>query len=157
MSEATGYEADFYAWANEQAALLRAGRLGALDIANIAEELECMGKSQRRELISRLIVLLTHLLKWRFQPKRRSGSWRATIITQRIELVHHLRDNPSLDAQLDEAIEDAYGGATKIARGETGLAKSTFPATCPWTWAQIMDEEFWPETRGVASVEQNNH
>jgi len=145
MSEATGYEVDFYAWANEQAALLRAGRLGTADIDNIAEELESLGKSQRRELISRLTVLLTYLLKWRFQPKRRSGSWRGTITNQQIELGRHLRDNPSLKASLEEAVEDAYGAATKLTKSETGLPKSTFPGACPWTWAQIMDEEFWPE------------
>jgi len=147
MSDATGYEVDFYAWANEQAALLRTGRLGAADIDNIAEELESMGKSQKRELVSRLTVLLIHLLKWRFQPKRRSGSWKGTIATQRIELGRHLRGNPSLKAGLEEAVEDAYDGAIEIARNETGLPKATFPAVCPWTWMQIMDREFWPEDR----------
>jgi len=146
MSDAAGYEVDFYAWANEQAALLRGGRLGAADIDNIAEELESMGKSQKRELISRLIVLLAHLLKWRFQPKRHSGNWKATIMVQRDELVRLLRDSPSLKASLEEAIEDAYGTAPKVAMSETSLPRSTFPAICPWTWTQIIDEEFWPES-----------
>jgi len=157
MSEATDYEADFYAWANEQAALLRAGRLGALDVANIAEELECMGKSQKNELISRLTVLLTHLLKWQFQPRRRGASWEATIAVQRRDLKRHLKDNPSLKSVLCEVVEYSYGNAILEARGETGLAKSTFPATCPWTWAQTMDEEFWPETQGVSLFEQDGH
>jgi hypothetical protein len=144
MSNTTGYEADFYAWANEQAALLRAGQLGAADIENIAEELESMGRSEKRELTNRLIVLLAHLLKWQFQPKRRSGSWKATITIQRIKLVRYLRDNPSLKVSLEEAVEDSYGAAIKIARDETGLAKSAFPTTLCWSWAQITDEEFWP-------------
>jgi len=145
MSDAAGYEVDFYAWANEQAALLRAGRLGAADIDNIAEELESMGKTEKRELISRLTVLLTHLLKWQFQPERRGASWRGTIIVQRHALGRHLRDNPSLKAKLDDAIEDAYSDATPTAMSETNLPESTFPATCPWPWTQIMDKEFWPE------------
>jgi len=144
MSGTAGYEVDFYAWANEQAALLRAGRFGALDFENIAEELESLGKSQKKELISRLVVLLTHLLKWRFQPRRRSGSWDATIKVQRRDLRRHMKDNPSLRAVLDEAIEESYGDAVILAGSETGLPDATFPATCPWSWDQIMDEEFGP-------------
>jgi len=145
MSDAAGYEVDFYAWANEQAALLRAGRLGTADIDNIAEELESMGRSQKNELISRLTVLLTHLLKWQFQPTRKSRSWTSTVIIQRVEIARYLRGNPSLKTGLEEAVEDAYDGAIKIAAGETRLPKSTFPVVCLWTWDQIMDEEFWPE------------
>jgi hypothetical protein len=145
MSNEAGYEADFYAWANEQALLLRAGRLEVLDIGNIAEELESMGRSEKRELVNRLIVLLAHLLKWRFQPERRSRNWRATITIQRDDLDRHLRDNSSLKAKLDETIADAYKTARTMAEGETNLPKSTFPIVCPWASAQILDEEFWPE------------
>jgi len=145
MSDATGYEVDFYAWANEQAALLRAGRLGTADIDNIAEELESMGRSEKRELISRLTVLLTHLLKWQFQPGQQSRSWWATIRIQRRDLARHLKDNPSLRGRLDDAIDDAYGNAQIEAMAQTNLPESIFPATCPWPWEQIMDEGFWPE------------
>jgi len=145
MSGATGYEVDFYAWANEQAALLRAGRLGTADIANIAAELESMGRSEKRELVNRLTVLLTHLLKWQFQPGQRSRSWLATIRVQRDDLVGHLRDNLSLKAKLDEATAESYRKAAMMAEGETGLARAAFPTICPWSWAQIIDEEFWPE------------
>jgi len=144
MSESL-YETDFYAWANQQAELLRAGRLSAADIENIAEEIESMGKTEKRELVSRLAVLLLHLLKWRFQPERRGASWEATITVQRRDLVRHLRDDPSLKSKIAEAIEDAYGDAFLLAVAETGLPRPTFPLECPWSFEAIMDAEFWPE------------
>ncbi len=143
MSET--YDRDFYAWANEQVALLRAGRLDEADIAHIAEEIESMGKTEKRELVSRLKVLLLHLLKWQYQPGLRGASWEASISVQRNDLDDHLADNPSLKALLPEAIERAYRGAILVAKAETGLPGSTFPATCPWAFDQIMDPNFWPQ------------
>ncbi|MEA1648207.1 DUF29 domain-containing protein [Nitrospirillum sp. BR 11164] len=140
------YEQDFYAWANEQAALLRSGKLSVADIEHIAEEIESMGKAEKRELANRLVVLLLHLLKWQFQPVRRGSSWEATIRVQRRDLAVHLQDNPSLKAKLPEAIQQAYGNALIMAADETGLPEATFPAECPWSFEQIMDAGFWPET-----------
>jgi hypothetical protein len=142
MSES--YERDFYAWANEQAALLRAGRLREADIAHIAEEIESMGKTEKRELVSRLTVLWLHLLKWQFQPGLRGARWEATIKVQRNALEDHLDDNPSLKALLPEAIGRAYRDAVIEAEAETGLRAASFPASCPWSFAQIMDPSFWP-------------
>ena len=139
------YESDFYAWANQQAALLRAGDLSAADIAHIAEEIESMGKTEKRELISRLKVLLMHLLKWQFQPAGRCVSWQLTIKEQRREVVHHLSDNPSLKSRLPEAMADAYGVAIIAAARETSIAEDVFPAECPWSFDQIMDGAFWPD------------
>lgn len=139
------YDQDFYAWANQQAGLLRAGKLSEADLEHIAEEIESMGKSEKRELISRLVVLMLHLLKWEFQPMRRGNSWTNTIRLQRRELARHLRDNPSLKAKLDEAIQDAYGDAIIQASDETALPESTFPSSCPWSFGQMMAEDFWPE------------
>jgi len=139
------YETDFYAWANEQAALLRSGQLAAADIENIAEEIESMGKGEKRELVNRLVVLLHHLLKWQYQPKRRGSSWEATIKIQRRDLARHMRDNPSLNAKLPEAIEDAYGDSIIAAADETALPEAIFPSVCPWSSEQIMDHGFWPE------------
>lgn len=144
MSNTTLYDRDFHAWAGEQAALLRAGRLAEADIAHIAEEIESMGRSEKRELISRLKVLLVHLLKWRFQPAGRGNSWRLTIAEQRREVADHLDDNPSLRALLDAAIVSAYGGAILAAARETGLDPAAFPPACPWAFASIMDAGFWP-------------
>lgn len=140
------YEADFYAWANQQASLLRAGKLSSADIANIAEEIESMGKSEKRELVSRLTILLLHLLKWQFQPGLRGNSWRYTIRVQRRDLARHLGDNPSLLAQLPGVLADAYASAILLAAGETGLPEATFPTVCPWSYPQVADAEFWPET-----------
>ncbi len=139
------YERDFYAWANEQAALLRAGKLESADIENIAEEIESMGRSEKRELINRLAVLLLHLLKWHYQPGLRSTSWRLTIREQRLRLVDHLGDNPSFKSKVVEAIRDAYRLARVGAARETGLAEDTFPSTCPFSFDQAMADDFWPD------------
>ncbi|HJS87906.1 MAG TPA: DUF29 domain-containing protein [Acetobacteraceae bacterium] len=145
MSNAGTYESDFHAWTTEQARLLRAGRVSEADLANIAEELESMGRSERRELVSRLGVLLAYLLKWRCQPGLRGNSWRLTIREQRRKLDRHLRDNPSLRANLDAAMDDAYGDALLEAQRETGLPEAAFPERCPWTHEQIMAEGFFPD------------
>lgn len=144
MTDPTLYDRDFYAWANEQAALLRAGKLSAADIEHIAEEIESMGRSEMRELVSRLAVALMHLLKWRHQPGGRGNSWRLTIEEQRNQLARHLRYNPSLKSRLAEAIEDGYQDAILAAARETNLDRNIFPAVCPWTFDQIMNVDFWP-------------
>ncbi|MBP2290868.1 DUF29 domain-containing protein [Azospirillum rugosum] len=139
------YDRDFYAWANEQAALLRAGKLDAADIEHIAEEIESMGRSEKRELVNRLAVLLLHLLKWQFQPGLRGNSWRLSVEEQRYRLGSHLADNPSLKSKLDEAISDAYRLASIEAERETGLSRKIFPAECPWSFRELMNDEFWPD------------
>ena len=139
------YNHDFYAWAIEQAALIRAGRLAEADIENIAEEIESMGRGEKRELVSRLTMLLTHLLKWRAQPGLRGGSWHLTMLEQRGHLAEHLKDNPSLKSTFPEAFERAYRFALLAAQRETGLAKDAFPAACPWTSEQVLAEDFLPD------------
>lgn len=141
----TVYELDFYAWANEQATLLRAGRLSDIDVVHIAEEIEALGRSERRELVNRLSVLLLHLLKWSYQPDRRGRSWELTIKEQRRQLVQHFRDNPSLSAWTDEAMADAYGNAVLRAELEMNLLRDMLPWSCPYRLDQVMDEAFWPE------------
>jgi hypothetical protein len=143
MSDPSLYDRDFYAWTNEQAALLRAGKLSAADIEHIAEEIESMGKTEKRELVNRLAVLLMHLLKWQYQPLGRCTSWRLTIKEQRRELLDHLADNPSLKAKLAEATVSAYGRAQLSAARETNLPETTFPDICPWAFEQIAGD-FWP-------------
>ena len=141
----TLYDQDFYAWANEQARLLRDGNMTQADIEHIAEEIESMGRAEKRELVSRLDILLMHLLKWRFQPTGRSTSWRLSIEEQRRKLARHLTDNPSLKSSLAEAIADAYGDSILAAARETGLDRFLFPASCPWSFEQIMNPDFWPD------------
>jgi Domain of unknown function DUF29 len=145
MSNHQLYDQDFYAWTNEQAGLLRAGRLSEADVEHIAEEIENMGKSEKRELVSRLRVLLLHLLKWQYQPSRRGKSWKASIINTRDELEVHLADNPSLKSFIPVALTQAYRYAVRDAEVETGFALSTFPQSCPWTDSEIMDPDFWPD------------
>jgi len=140
----SNHDNDFYAWANEQAALLRAGRLDQADIEHIAQEIESMGRTEKRELVSRLRVLLLHLLKWKFQPAGRGSSWEATVRVQRLDLAEHMKDNPSLKAIVSEAIATAYEGAVIEAAVETKLSESVFPSICPWAFDQLMDARFWP-------------
>jgi hypothetical protein len=139
------YDQDFYAWANEQAALLRAGKLSAADIENIAEEIESMGRGEKRELVNRLSVLLAHLLKWRFQPESRGHSWTYSIREQRLRLVRHLKDNPSLLAKTAEATADAYETAVLAAAEGTDLPEKTFPPTSPFSFDEALDANFWPD------------
>ncbi len=134
------YERDFYAWANQQSDLLRAGKLSKADIEHIAEEIATMGRSEKRELESRLKVLLAHLLRWRFQPNLRSRSWDLTIREQRRMVASVLADNPSLRAQLDTILAEAYGGALLVAQRETGLSRQAFPAQSPWHFDEVMAE-----------------
>lgn len=141
----TLYDRDFYAWTAQQAALLRAGRLSEADIGNIAEEIESMGRSEKRELVSRLAVLLLHLLKWRHQPGHRGNSWRLTIEAQRAALLDHLADNPSLRARVEEAMRSAYRQARIEAERETGLARETFPEACPFAFDDAVRDGFWPD------------
>lgn len=149
MTNVDLHERDFYAWANQQAELLRRRRLDEADIEHIADEIETMGKTEKRELVSRLKVLLTHLLKWRFQPAGRSRSWRLTIEEQRREVLDHLEDNPSLRNRVGEAVASAYAGALLATARETLLEADGFPAACPWSFEEIVDPTFWPEEAAI--------
>jgi hypothetical protein len=139
------YNLDFYGWTQEQAALLKAGRLNDLDIINLIEEVETMGRSEKRALESRLTVLLVHLLKWKYQPNRRGKSWTLTIIGQRIKLLRVIKDNPGLKPQLPELINDAYSLAKVNAAKETKLDIEIFDSACPWTFEQLIDDSFYPD------------
>ena len=138
------YDSDVIAWANEQARLLREGQFSKLDIEHIAEEIEDVGKSEQRELANRLVKLLSHLLKWQFQPSRKGSSWEITIRNQRRAIQLHLKQVPSLKAKLNDAEwwEVVWGDAVALASKETGLKE--FPEICPWAFEQIMDTGFCP-------------
>jgi len=139
------YDRDFYAWANEQAALLRAGEVSRADVENIAEELERLGRTEKREFVGRLTALLSLLLKARFQPRKRSPSWKTEIASARGQLLEHLEDNPSLKDKLAEAIAAAFRNARRAAVDEAGPEDGAFPAACPWTFERMVDEKFWPD------------
>jgi hypothetical protein len=145
MSAPSSYDQDYYRWFADQARLLRAGTWQQLDVEHLAEELEDMGKREKRALRSRTVVLLAHLLKYEFQPQHRSPSWRGTIREQRKQLAGLLSDSPSLKAQLTDDLQDSYVSARMLAAGETGLSETTFPETCPFSIDQMLDDGFWPD------------
>ena len=139
------YETDIVAWAEQQADFLRRGEWSKLDLFNLAEEIEDVAKSERRELRSRLAVLLSHLLKWQFQPALRSKSWRATIAIQRRVIARELKKMPSLQRLLvdEEWLQDAWLDAVSLAIGETDL--HDFPDYPIWTVSEFLDPAFLPD------------
>lgn len=139
------YENDFYTWTQQQSALLKSGQFSEIDVDNLIEEIESMGRSEKRELESRLTILLLHLLKWQYQPVRRGRSWALSIDEQRVQFLRVLKDNPGLKSLLDGVLADAYEIAVIKAAKETGLDKKTFPSVCPWNLQAISDSDFYPE------------
>lgn len=148
----TLYDTDVYAWAQEQAALLRDGAWHALDLGNLIEEVESVGHSQRDALGSFLAVLVTHLLKLHLAARcfpvdleRAGPGWRTTVKTQRVHVAKVLRKNPSLRPCVPEEVGDAYVIARIEAPAAFRADENSVPATCPWTAAQVLDNDFWPE------------
>jgi hypothetical protein len=142
------YENDFYEWVRTTVKQLQERDLTNLDWDNLIEEIESLGRQEKRELVNRLIVLLMHLLKWEFQPEKRSRSWLATIKIQRIEIAQHLKNNPSLKPYLNDAITNAYEIGILEAVKETGLSSQAFPTSCPYSWSEIITDRFLPGDNG---------
>lgn len=141
----TSYETDVAAWANEQAALIRGGHLNQLDIEHLAEEMEAMSAKEKRELRNRLAVLLQHLLKWQFQPNRRSDSWTTTMFEQRLHIHDILEDSPSLSGVLEDRLESSYRLAVSQASSETGISSHIFPKNCPYPLENALKNGWLPE------------
>lgn len=139
------YDEDFYAWTFTTAALLRQRRFADIDIEHLAEEIEDMGKRDRRALESHIHNVTLHLLKWRYQPEKRGSSWRQSIRNGRIEIQKLLRDSPSLARQLSQMLDEEYPAAREDAIDETGLGEELFPPECPFTAEQVTDAGFWAE------------
>ncbi|MGG6286917.1 DUF29 domain-containing protein [Leptolyngbya sp. AN03gr2] len=138
------YDTDFYAWTQEQAMLLKNQQWSQLDVPNIIEEIESLGKQQRQELRNRMSVLIGHLLKWQYQPQNRSRSWLATLRIQRLDINDLLEDNPSLKPYIEEAIEKAYLKGVELAVKETDLSGRTFPRECPYALEEMLSDRFFP-------------
>ena len=141
------YDSDFHAWCMEQSALLRSrppGENDRLDYANLAEEIETLGRSQRSKIKSHMVVLLMHLLKWRHQPGHRCTSWENSIYNAREEIADELRDSPSLKSYAQAVIAEAYPRAVRRAEDETGIARADFPSACPFSAVDVFDPEFLP-------------
>jgi uncharacterized protein YPO0396 len=139
------YDTDFYAWAAQQAAALRAKHWAALDLEHLAEEVEDLRKTERRGGQSQLRLILSHLVKWRYQPDKRTESWRTTIANGRVLVQEALEDLPSLARELPALATAAYPRARRDAAKDTGLPLATFPEACPWAPEQVLDADFWPE------------
>ena len=131
------YDQDFNLWIETTSKQLKAGKFAEIDLANLIEEIESMGKSEKRELKSRLIVLLMHLLKWQYQPEKRSESWRSMITEQRICIELLLEDSPSLQPLLIEIFADCYEKARLKASEETGIKLNFFPKESPFTLEDV--------------------
>ena len=141
------YDEDVLLWSEQQARLLREGRFAELDIDHLADEIEDVGKSEKRELINRCAVLLAHLLKWIYQPRLRSPSWRATVDDQRRRIALAINEAPSLKAVMRDPRwrEDTWLAARAQARKETRLREDQIPASPPWPIEQACDPDFWPD------------
>lgn len=145
MQATTLYDQDFYGWTQRQVDLLRAGQWGELDIENLVEELESLGRQERQELRNRLGVLLGHLLKWHYQPEARTKSWAATIQEQRRRIQRHLKENPSLKPYLADAIAIGYEDGLDLVNRETPLDLKQLPTACPFSEADTFDQLIdWP-------------
>ena len=146
------YTTDYAAWAKRHVELLRARRFGELDIAHLLDELNDMGKSERRELESRLLILIAHLLKWEYQylalserwRELKGESWRDTIVEQRKQLAVLLRHAPGLKPVVADAVLAAYPDAVDLASKETRLPPDTFPAHCPYADEALLRDDFYP-------------
>lgn len=144
----TSYKSDYYLWTAEQATMLKQGRLSELDIENLAEEIESMGKSEQRELQSRMKILICHLLKWKYQPTHRGNSWHRTIVGQRSDIPDVLETSPSLQNHLDDEVwlHKVWQSAVKLAAAETGLPLQTFPVRPLWSASLMLSDDFFPTT-----------
>lgn len=140
----SSYEEDFFDWTSHQSESLRDRRVGDLDWDNLAEEVESLGRSQKLEIRSRLRVLLAHLLKWHFQPNRRSHSWQSTIGEQRVHITGIVEASPSLRRYPAETLAWAYTWARTKAQSETGLPLALFPEACPYEVDAVLRDDFLP-------------
>ena len=139
------HEKDVYGWAVHTAQLLREKKMNEIDFDNVIEEIEALGRSEKYELMNRLSLIISHLLKWQFQPTLRGHSWVYTIREQRKQVRYHLEDNPSLKDKLEETLIKAYNLAIDKAARDTSLPAKDFPIECPYRLEQIINEEFYPD------------
>ncbi|YAF95300.1 MAG: DUF29 domain-containing protein [Nodularia sp. CChRGM 3473] len=139
------YDQDFYLWLETTAEQLKAGELAEVDLANLIEEIESMGRTEKRALESNLVVLLMHLLKYKYQPEKRTNSWKSTIREHRRRLKRIFKDSPSLKPYFQEVFLECYQDARNLASDETGLSLDTFPVESLFTTDECLHQDFLPE------------
>ncbi|TAF08178.1 MAG: DUF29 domain-containing protein [Nostocales cyanobacterium] len=139
------YDVDYLKWIETTVEKLKTQNYSTVDWENLIEEIEDMGRSERRSLESNLIVILLHLLKWQFQPEKRTGSWERSIIEHRRRVNKAIKESPSLLSYLESIFAESYPEAVKQAKAETGLPRETFLQECPYSLADVMDDDFLPE------------
>ena len=139
------YLADFNAWIDQTAQLLRDRHWHEIDVEHLIEEIEDLGKSERRGITSQLTRLLLHLLKWQYQPQRRSDSWLDSITDARTQIELAIEDSPSLRDYPAEQLEESYQRARRQAAKQTTLNISVFPEECPYSLELVLDEDWLPE------------
>ena len=144
-AEPSDYEDDVSSWAFKQAQLLRLGRLREVDLPNVIEEIESLGNEQPHALESFYSLLIMHLLKWQFQPERRSRSWQLTILNSRNQIKRREKRNAKLRAVAGSIVADIYFEAVEEAATETGIPASRFPNPCPYTIEDLRRQDFLPE------------
>jgi Domain of unknown function DUF29 len=140
------YDRDFFEWTGRVARLLREGRFSEVDVEHLAEEIEDAGKRDQRGVWGHLRVVIHHLLKWQVQPQKRTGSWKTSISTHRQTLLDIFGQSPSLKRHAREELAQTYDEALRRAMDETGLARECFPPECPYTFDQVMDFDFLPDS-----------
>lgn len=139
------YDRDFYLWLETTANLLKNRQIDRIDYENLIEEIEAMGRSEKAAIESNLRILLMHLLKWKYQPQKRTNSWKFSIIEHSLRINKAFKDSPSLRRYFNEVFEETYQDARLLASGETGLQKETFPQICPFKREDILNPEYLPE------------
>ena len=138
------YERDYYLWLSHTAQLIKEGKFSEVDAANLVEEIEDMGRSEKRAVKSNLIIVLLHLLKYKYQPAKRTNSWKASIREHRRRLRDDLKASPSLKRYLEDVFDECYQDGREQAADETGLPLDTFPLESPFTAAETLNPDYLP-------------
>ena len=141
-SRSSLYETDYLQWIETIAAQLERKEFSQIDLENLIDEIKDMGRSERQSLESNLVVVLTHLLKWQYQPEQRSGSWKGSLTEHRRRLNRSLKESPSLKPYLAEVLAECYTDARRLASDETELPIATFPIATPYSISQILEVDF---------------
>ena len=139
------YNQDYYLWLEKTTQLIRNGKLSELDLSNLAEEIEDMGKREKRALESNLVVILVHLLKYKYQSGKRTNSWKSTIREHRRRLNRIFKDSPSLKRYFDEVFAECYQEAREQAADQTELPLNTFPKDFPFTPEEAVNSHYLPQ------------